>query len=147
MLERRFLAAAMLPLLVGCAADRGGTDPNPHSITTTESARSAADPFALGTLLTAEGAVARDAAGDRFRRGGELFLSIHLAGASGDHAIEVQWVDPAGRLLRRDAVEVPKDSQYAAFSSGDTAKWSPGPHRAVVTINGRRVSEREFELM
>ena len=107
----------------------------------------ARDIYALGTALTDEGAVPRDAATEVFRRGGELYLSINVTGASTDQQIEVQWLDPRGNVIRRDATEVPRGSRFAAFSTGETAQWREGEHRAVVIINGRRVTERPFAMM
>ena len=105
------------------------------------------DPYALGTSLTPEGAVSKSATGETFRRGGEVFLSINVAGASTEQDIQVEWVGPDGEVLRRAAVAVPQGSSYAAVSSGKTAQWPEGEHRAVIIINGRRVSERPFAMM
>ena len=141
----RVVAAALLLLGgSGCAVDRAGVVQQASGDGTSEASR---DIFALGTALTAEGAVPRDASGETFGRGGQVFLSVNVDGASVDQAIEVEWVGPTGDVLRRQALDVPRGTQYAAFSSGDTQTWNPGPHRAVVKINGRRVSERPFEVI
>ena len=103
--------------------------------------------YALGTALTPEGAVPRDASGESFGRGGEVYLSVNVDGSSTEQAIEVDWVGPTGDVLRRQVLDVPRGAQYAAFSSGDTGRWRPGQHRVVVKINGRRVSERPFEVI
>lgn len=110
-------------------------------------AEPARDPYALGTSLTPEGAVTQDATGEAFHRGGEVFLSVNVAGATVDQDIEVQWVGPDGKVLHRDAVAVPEGSRFAAVSSGQTGRWPEGNHRAVIIINGRKVSERPFAMM
>ncbi|HUP44130.1 MAG TPA: hypothetical protein VM779_01320 [Thermoanaerobaculia bacterium] len=131
-------------LCVACVADRNQAQqqvpPQPATATSL-------DLFALGTTVTDEGAVRRDSTGSTFRRGGEIYLSVNVSGASIDQQIEVRWLDPAGQVLRRDALEVPVGTRFAAFSTGDTAGWTEGGHRAEVIINGRRVTEREFELL
>lgn len=136
------VAASAVVLWMGC----GGEDVFRHanSLQVEDRAR---DPFALGTALTADGAVPRDSAGAQFTRGGEVYLSINVTGASSGQSIEVSWVGPNGGVIRRDSIEVPRGSQYAAFSSGETEAWRPGAHRAVVMINGRKVSERAFEIL
>ena len=141
----RSLAAVLVPLMFGCAGERPANTQQP--IVATETADVARDTYALGTSLTRSGAVPRDAQGDQFTSGTEVFLSVRVAGASTDQEIEVAWVDSHGNVLRRDVAESPKGSQYAAFSSGATSGWPPGRHRAVVNINGRKVGEREFNIM
>ena len=143
-MPRNLLTVMVVLLLAGACAgrpDQANHQQDQHPVATVR------DLYAVGTAITQEGAVPRDASGETFRRGGEVFLSVNVSGASTDQAIEVQWVDADGRLLRRDAMEVPKGSMYAAFSSGETARWRQGQHRAVVIINGRRVGEREFALI
>jgi hypothetical protein len=131
-------------LLGSCAGDAPERD-QPQAVT--EGVTPSRDTYALGTQLTPAGAVSATAAGEQFTRGGEVFLSITVAGASGEQRIGVEWVDPRGKVIRKDTRTVPRDAQYAPFSTGNTARWKPGPHRAIVIINGRRVTEREFGLM
>jgi hypothetical protein len=128
--------------LAGCARSRERAH-----VTTAESVQVARDVFALGTTVTPEGAVPESASGEEFIRGGEVFLSVNVAGASSDQRIAVEWIDPSGRLIRKEARHVGEGSSYAPFSSGRTASWKRGRHRAVVIIDGRRVNERVFSLM
>lgn len=129
--------------LAGCGDDEVRRNVSTHAVV----GEPARDPYALGTTLTREGAVPADSTGETFRRGGEVYLSVNVQGASVEQAIEVEWVAANGRVMRRDQVAVPKGSRWAAFSSGETQAWPAGEHRAVVTIDGRRVSERAFSLL
>jgi hypothetical protein len=130
-------------VLAGCR----GEQERPHVDTRAAVSTPSRDVFALGTTVTNEGAVPADSTGETFPRGGEVYLSVNVEGASVEQEIAVSWVGPNGRVLHRHEVEVPKGSRWAAFSSGETHAWPAGEHRAVVTINGRRVSERPFSLM
>jgi hypothetical protein len=135
-------------MVVVALAACGGEQKREHGYTQAVAvANPARDIYALGTSVTGDGAVHADSTGETFRRGGEVYLSVNVEGASVEQEIEVQWVAPNGSVMHRDAVEVPKGSRWAAFSSGETEGWPAGEHRAVVTINGRRVSERPFSLM
>lgn len=103
--------------------------------------------FALGTAVTPSGAVAQQSAGDNFIRGGEVFLSVDVGGASSDQTVEVRWVDSQGRVLHRDERHATQGMRYLPFSSGRTADWPPGEHHAVVRIDGRTVSQKSFALL
>ena len=142
-MNRIVVAALAAVVWIGCGDDEGVA----RHANTQRVQEPARDPYALGTALTPDGAVPRDAVGQTFRRGGEVYLSVNVTGASTEQEIEVRWVDPNGKVIRRDEVEVPVGSDYAPFSSGDTDVWRPGQHRAVVVINGRKVSERAFDVM
>lgn len=107
----------------------------------------APETFALGTAVNASGAVPQEAAGETFLRGGEVYLSVNVQSASTEQTIEVKWIDPEGRVLRRDARHAELGARYVPFSSGGTAQWPVGPHRAVVLIDGRTVSEKTFAVM
>ena len=72
---------------------------------------------------------------------------MDVKGASAAQKIEVRWVDAEGRTVSRQTQSVPAGARYAVFSSGRTAAWIRGEHRAVVVINGRVVSERLFAIM
>lgn len=138
--------AAFAPLLlVGCGVDRGSGK------ATQQSAIAAEDPspetYALGTALTARGAVLANATGETFLRGGEVFLSVNVSSASTDQLVEVKWIDPSGHVLRRDARRAPQGTAYVPFSSGATSQWPRGAHRAVVVIDGRSVSEKAFTVL
>ena len=138
--------AAFLPLLWGCGVDRGsGKTVAAAAVTDTENVSH--DTFALGTAVTSRGEVPQDATGETFVRGGEVFLSVDLSGASTDPVVEVKWLDPSGAVLRRDVRRARQGTQHVPFSSGTTARWAPGPHRAVVLIDGRSVSEKRFMVM
>ena len=136
--------ATALPLLVACGADRGRSGAAAQSAVAEEVSK---EMYALGTEVTPGGAVPKDAAGETFRRGSEVFLSVNVNSASTDQKIEVKWLDPAGEVLRRDERHVTRDKNYVPFSSGETATWPRGEHRAVVLIDGRSVSEKPFTLM
>ena len=137
---------ALLLLAVGCGVDRGdGTVTNAAVTAATE--EPSRDTFALGTAVTANGAIPQQAAGETFIRGGEVYLSVNVESASTDQTIEVKWIDPQGRVLHHDARHVPQDVQYVPFSSGATSRWPTGAHRAVVLIDGRTVSEKQFAVM
>jgi hypothetical protein len=105
------------------------------------------DTYALGAAVTPHGAIPRDAVTSSFPRGGEVYLSINVAGASTHQEISVEWVSPKGEVIRQDEAAAPEGTAYVAFSSGSTRAWPPGEHRAVITINGRRVGERPFEVL
>ena len=143
MIKNVFVVVGIVAALAACGDEEPRRNVNTHAVVS-EPAR---DLFALGTSVTREGAVPADSTGETFRRGGEVYLSVNVQGASVEQEIEVEWVAANGRVMRRDEVEVPKGSRWAAFSSGETQAWPAGEHRAVVTINGRRVSERPFSLL
>ena len=140
------VVAVVTVLLGGCAADRGRSGAEKAS-NPAQVVKTAKDTYALGAAVTPHGAVPRDAETESFPRGGEVYLSINVAGASTDQDIVVHWLSPDGKLIREDQVEVPKGTEFVAFTSGSTAGWREGQHRAVILINGRRVSEREFQLL
>jgi len=91
--------------------------------------------------------VPEQASAETFIRGGEVYLSVDVRSASTDQTIEVKWIDPQGRVLHRDARHVPQEAQYVPFSSGETSRWPRGPHRAVVLIDGRTVSQKTFAVL
>jgi hypothetical protein len=103
--------------------------------------------FAIGTAVSADGAVPKQAGAESFVRGGEVYLSVDVQGASTDQTIEVKWLAPNGQLLRRDARRAPHGTHYVPFSSGATSRWPRGRHRAVILIDGRAVSEKPFAVM
>lgn len=138
--------AAVLLLAIGCEADRRDAAKADATAAMTESGPPAPETFALGTEISATGAVPQDAAGETFIRGGEVFLSVDMSGASTDQTIEVKWIDPEGRVLRHDRRRARQGMRHVPFSSGATSRWRPGEHRAVIVIDGRRVSEKPFVL-
>ncbi len=146
-MTRLFTAAAVLLLLSGCSVDRGSPATRNQAAISTNADEVAPETFALGTEVSREGAIPREAAGAAFRRGGEIFLSVDVTGASTDQMIDVTWVDARGRVAIRQSRHVPEGAHYAVFSSGPTRGWMRGSHRALVVINGRLVSERQFALM
>lgn len=139
---------ALLLFAVGCGVDRGDGTP---AVTGVAAAATTEEPspetFAIGTAVSASGAVPEQATGETFIRGGEVYLSVDVRSASTEQTIEVKWIDPSGRVLRRDARHVPLDAQYVPFSSGTTSRWPRGPHRAVILIDGRTVSEKTFAVL
>ncbi len=137
---------ASLPLLWGCGVDRGsGKVAAAAAVSDAEDV--SRDTFALGTAVTRRGAVPENATGETFVRGGEVFLSVDLNGASTDPVVEVKWLDPTGAVLHRDVRHARHGAHHLPFSSGATSQWRPGPHRAVVLIDGRSVSEKRFTVM
>jgi len=141
---KRFLSgAALVSLLIGCGEAR----PAAHEVMTTDTTRSVGSTYAVGTSVTNEGAIVADSAGDTFRRGPGIFLSIDVASASTTQTIDVQWIDPFGRVALHEMRLVREGAHYAAFSSGDTSAWKPGPYRAVISINERTVNETRFALL
>ena len=105
------------------------------------------DPFALGTAVDQAGAIPEDAVGDNFTHGGPVYLSVHVAGATIDQTVEVDWMSSENRVMHHERREVDRRTQWSAFSSGRTSAWGHGEHRAVVKIYGRKVSERPFTLL
>lgn len=140
-------AAALLALFAGCAVDRGAPATQTKQAAVADAPDPAPDTYALGSTLEASGAVRKDAAGEAFGRGGEVFLSVDVASASTDQTIEVAWLDGAGRVVRKETREVPVGTRYAAFASGRDVTSSAGTRRAVVVINGRRVTEKTFSVL
>lgn len=138
--------AAFLLLAGGCAAEREEADPTDAGVAVAEAGTASPETFALGTEVNAVGAVPETAAGEIFPRGGEVYLSVDASGASTDQDIEVKWVDAHGRVVHRDARRAPQGTGHVPFSSGATSTWPPGEHRAVVLIDGRRVTEKAFAL-
>lgn len=144
--------AVVLPTLLGCGVDRGPEKNREQSAATPAEDAAANEPaaetYALGTAMTPSGAVAQASTGDNFIRGGEVFLSVDVSGASSAQStVEVRWMDAAGRVIHRDTRETRAGARYLPFSSGRTSQWMPGEHRAVIVIDGRRVSEKRFALL
>ena len=140
-----WIAVVAVLLAAACGVDRGEQKAAvPSAQTHTMPSR---ETFALGTVLTSGGAVARESMGDSFHRGGEVFLSVDLSGTNLEQAVEVQWVAPDGVVLQKDARSVPAGARYIAFSSGPTAEWPEGDHRAIIAIDGRAVSEKAFRMI
>lgn len=138
--------AAFLLLAGGCTADRGEAETANAGVAVAEVGTASPETYALGTEVDARGAVPENAAGEIFPRGGEVYLSVDASGASTDQKIEVKWVDPHGRVLRQDARRAPQGTRHVPFSSGATSSWPAGEHRAVVLIDGRRVTEKPFAV-
>ncbi len=133
--------AALCVYSFGCAADH----PQPrHQTIVADTPDPAPETYAIGSTVTADGSVPKDAALDAFPRGRDVFLSVDVSGAHVDQAIEVKWIDPSGRVIRNEKRDVPVGAHYAAFSAPVSTS---GEHRAVVVINGRRVSEQTFRVL
>ena len=133
-----------LSVLSGCGVQSKNRNVSSSAVAMTAPAK---ETFALGSELTADGAVTQEAATDEFKRGGEVFLSICTKGASTDQTIKVDWIDPAGRVIQSQTRIALRGVHYIAFSSGRTGGWRAGEHHAVVLIDGRRVSEKTFGLL
>jgi hypothetical protein len=139
--------AAFLLFAVACGVDRGSGKTTNASVEAASVEQPSPETFALGTAVSANGAVPQQASGETFLRGGEVFLSVDVRSASREQTIEVKWIDPEGHVLRRDARRAEPGTRYVPFSSGATSQWPRGPHRAVVLIDGRTVSEKLFAVM
>ena len=137
---------AVLLLLVACGVDRGDGKPTPPAQAAAP-AEAAAGIYVLGSDLTSDGAIAENAVADSFVRGGPIFLSIDVGGATTDQRIEVAWSDVRGRVVHRDQRLVREGTRYVAFTTGATTRWMAGPYRVLVTIDGRRVNEQSFPLI
>lgn len=145
---KSFALGALLLLAVGCGVDRGDGTPTATGVAATATTEEPSpETFAIGTAVSANGAVPQQATGETFIRGGEVYVSVDVRSASTEQTIEVKWIDPHGRVLRRDARQVPIEAQYVPFSSGATSDWPPGAHRAVILIDGRTVTEKLFAVM
>jgi hypothetical protein len=138
--------AALLLLPVGCGVEpKAAKTANAGVAVVSEEA--SPETFALGTTVNAQGAVPAQATGETFLRGGEVYLSVDVRSSSTDHNIEVRWLDPQGRVLHRAERHSAQGTPYVAFSSGRTARWRVGSHRAVILIDGRRVTEKPFSVI
>lgn len=141
----------LLSLLSFAACNAAPDEPSrSHSSSTLPEVAVVHDTYALGSAVTATGAITADASGETFRRGDEVFLSVDVSSASTDQSIVVEWVGANAAVVRRDVQSVPQGSKverHAVFSSGPTRSWAPGQYRAVIIIDGRHVSERAFELL
>lgn len=140
-------AAALLVLFAGCAVDTGSSTQYAQATATADAPDRSPETYALGSTLDVSGAVPRDAEAEAFGRGMDVFLSIDMASASTDQTIEVQWLDGAGRVIRRQTRHVPVGTPYAAFASGNNVTAIPGQRRALVVIDGRRVAEKAFRVL
>ena len=138
---------AVLLYAVGCGVDRGDGKPANLAAASATVETPAPETFALGTAVSASGAVPQQASAETVLRGGEVYLSVDVRSASTDQTIEVKWIDPQGHVLHHDSRHVPQEAQYVPFSSGETRRWRRGPHRAVVLIDGRTVSEKTFAVL
>jgi hypothetical protein len=152
-LRLHIAAIAALAIAAGCAGDRGVNEVKSQQmsvVTETAEPSQASEPsketFALGSAVTAAGAVPQDAASETFIHGGPIYLSINVESASRDQKVEVHWIAPDGSALRSEERAVPRSANYVAFTTGATAAWPTGEHRAVVMIDGRKVSEKPFTL-
>jgi hypothetical protein len=147
-LRLQIAAIAALALAASCAGDRGGSDVKntASAMVATETAEPSQETYALGSTVSASGAVPKEASGETFIQGGPVFLSINVDGASIDHQVEVQWVAPNGRALRHEERLVPRSADFVAFTTGSTDDWPVGQHRAIVVIDGRKVTEKRFVL-
>jgi hypothetical protein len=140
------VAAAVLSVVTGCAVDKSATQ-RVQQQSVLEPAKPALRTYALGTELTPEGAVAMRAAGDTFLRGGEIFLSVNVSGATTAQKVEVEWRRADGDVNHRDVRIVPESAEYASFVSGPTKSWLSGEHHVVISIDGRKVTELPFTVL
>jgi len=145
-MTEQLVAAALCALLLGCAVDHRSPAPQKQTIVA-DAPDPSPETYALGWAVTVDGAVPKDAAADAFARGREVFLSVDASGAMTDQTIEVQWLDAAGRVVRKEMRHVPIGAAYVAFASGRDATANAGAGRAIVVINGRRVSEKTFRVL
>ena len=139
------VVAAIVPLMSGCRLKN--EDAPPAAATAEVHREPSRDTFALGADVTTTGAIPKDAEGESFTRGSEVYLSVDVSSASRPQEIAVIWLDARGREIKRQKRSVPPEAGYAPFSSGSTATWRAGSYRALVVIDGRRATEKAFELM
>lgn len=118
----------------------------PQTAAAADTVAPARETFALGTQLTAEGAVAEDAQSEEFKRGGPIYLSVDVAGRSTQHTIEVEWRQ-GNRVVKKDVKAAVGSQPYVPFALGETHRWPAGRHQAVVIIDGRRVAIKDFALI
>lgn len=144
---RSWIAVVAVLLAAGCGAERQEAKLEQASSAVPGAGTPTQETFALGTALTRAGAVSREATADSFLRGGEVFLSVNLNGATAEQEVEVRWVASDGAVLQTHSRSAPAGATYLAFSSGPTQSWPAGDHRAVVVIDGRAVSEKPFRLI
>ena len=144
---RTLLIITTAALLSSTACARSSGDTPKHQMSAAATAEASPEVFAIGTALTATGAVAENSTSDSFRRGPELYVSVDVTSASTEQTIDVEWLDPRGTRVHAARRIVSRKNGYATFSSGPTHTWKPGEHRAVITIDGRRVSEKPFSLI
>ena len=133
-------------VLVGCADSRTRDVVVEQAMMETMSPR-VERTFALGSEVRADGAIPLGSSSDSFAKGHEVYLSVNVTSSSSPQTIAVEWVDPAGQVVRRDQRDVPADRSFVPFSSGSTAAWPHGGGRAVVIIDGRRVTELPFSIV
>lgn len=148
---RRFVSLVVVMLssllvLVGCA------DSRTRDVVAEQAAMETMAPrvertFALGSEVTAEGAIPAGSSSDAFAKGHEVYLSVNVTSATTAQKIAVEWVDSSGQVVRRDQRDVPVERSFVPFSSGSTAAWPQGEARAVVIIDGRRVTELPFSIV
>ena len=62
-----------------------------------------------------------------------------------DQRVADEWLDANGGVLRREARHVGHGTRYVAFSSGRVS--ASGNYKAIVVIDGRRVSELPFAVL
>ena len=147
-MKRLIAIAAFLPLLTSCGVDRGTHEaPEQAAAVLRQQEVLPPDTYALGITITEEGAVPQNAVVESVGRGGEVFLSVNVSGASTEQTVEVAWLDPEGRTLRRAAQHAGPNARFMSFSSGPTGRWRLGVHRARVVIDGRTVNEKSFEVL
>ena len=144
---RTLLIITTAALLSNAACVRSGSDAPKHQMSATATTDPSPEVFAIGTALTATGAVAENSTSDSFRRGPELYVSVDVTSASTEQTIDVEWLDARGRKVHSDRRVVNRGHGYATFSSGPTHTWTAGEHRAIITIDGRKVSEKHFSLI
>ena len=134
--------ALALIMTIACARSERA-----NHVVPTENADPSPEVFALGSAVTQTGAVTAESADDQFQRGPELYVSVNVSSASTEQTIEVEWLDPQGNVVRTDKRRIPESAAYATFSSGPTRGWRSGKHTAVIVIDGRKVSEKQFSMI
>ena len=138
--------AVLVTLLTGCTGERREETPDAPALSS-EATDPSSETFALGNHINPDGTLQAESAGEEFRRGGEIYVSVNVTGATAQQEIEVEWRDPRDRVIKREIQEVVRGKKHVAFSSGDTGKWASGEHRAVIVMNGRRVIEKPFVIL
>jgi hypothetical protein len=149
LVHRLFLIALFSTAMIACGYDdaelkRLSEKASPGAILPPEY-EAAPGVFALGTIVTNEGLVARDGLSAIYGRGTPLFLSVDTTSASVPQEIAVEW-RRGERVMRRQTKHAALEHHSVLFDTGGTRHWPSGSHQAVVFIDGRKVTAKDFVL-
>ena len=83
MIKNAFVVVGCAVALAACGGEEDRRNVSTHAVVSAP----ARDLYALGTTVTREGAVPADSTGETFPRGGEVYLSVNVQGASVEQEI------------------------------------------------------------